>query len=104
MTAKLTRTVVAKGAFFAAGTLREGEAAKLVPDGPWWSGPAAAEVTPEGVVVASEAVVDEQGPAEPPRAGEGSGTERWREYATALGIKLADDASRADIIAAVDAR
>ena len=104
MTAKLKQAVVAKGAFFAAGILREGEAARVIPDGPWWSGPAAVEVTPEGVVVASEAVVEGQGTTEPPRAGEGSGTEVWREYATALGLEIADDASRADIIAAVDAR
>ena len=104
MTAKLTQAVVAKGAFFAAGILREGEAARVIPDGPWWSGPAAAEVTPVGAVEASGSVVEGQGPTEPPRAGEGSGTGAWREYATALGLKVADDASRADIIAAVDAR
>ena len=80
----LTQAVVASGTYFAAGTPRTGEAAKLVPDGPWW---------PES-----------SGVAEPPRSGKGSGVEAWREYATSLGVEVADDATRDDIIAAVDGR
>lgn len=41
----------------------------------------------------------------PPRSGRGSGTEAWRTYATdTLGLTVPDGASRADIIAMVDAR
>lgn len=78
---ELLLAVVAKGTYFAAGTPRTGEAAKLVPDGPWWS---------------------ESG--EPPRSGKGSGVEAWREYAASLGIEVPGDASRDDIIAVVDGR
>lgn len=83
---ELLLAVVAKGAYFAAGTPRTGEAAKLVPDGPWWSESG-----------------DAQSP-EPPRSGKGSGVEAWREYATSLGVEVADDATRDDIIAVVDGR
>lgn len=40
---------------------------------------------------------------EPPRNGPGSGREAWAAHATALGIDTAEDATRDDIIAAVDA-
>jgi len=40
---------------------------------------------------------------EPPRGGEGSGREAWTTYATSLGITFAEDATREDVIAAVDA-
>ncbi|MGW1998147.1 hypothetical protein [Embleya sp. NPDC001921] len=43
------------------------------------------------------------GPVEPPRSGPGSGKSAWAEYASARGVTVADDASREDIIAAVDA-
>lgn len=40
---------------------------------------------------------------EPPRGGEGSGREAWAAYATAIGAAFNEDASREDVIAAVDA-
>ncbi len=39
---------------------------------------------------------------EPPRGGAGSGVEAWREYATRTGVEFDEDASRDDIVAAVD--
>lgn len=44
------------------------------------------------------------GPQEPPRGGEGSGREAWATHAGTLGIEFAEDATRDDIIAAVDAK
>lgn len=41
---------------------------------------------------------------EPPRKGRGSSLEAWQGHADALGIEYDNDASRDDIIAAVDAR
>jgi hypothetical protein len=40
--------------------------------------------------------------AEPPRSGAGSGRPAWAEYAASLGLEVPADASRDDIIAAVD--
>lgn len=53
-----------------------------------------ADESDEGAVVA---------PEEPPRAGEGSGRDVWAAHAAAVGVAHEEDASRADIIAAVDA-
>jgi hypothetical protein len=39
----------------------------------------------------------------PPRAGKGATLGAWRDYALALGIAHADDMTRDDFIAAVDA-
>jgi hypothetical protein len=41
--------------------------------------------------------------AEPPRSGKGSGVEVWRAHAAHLGVEVPEDASRDDIVAAVDA-
>lgn len=90
MTERLTRAVVVAGRVFPSGTARSGDAAGRIPDGPWWS-TAAAPPAP--------ATADE-----PPRSGRGSGVEAWRTHAAALGVQVADDASRDDIIAAVDNR
>jgi len=38
----------------------------------------------------------------PPRQGPGSGKDAWKTYADSLGIAYADDATRDDIIAAVE--
>lgn len=43
------------------------------------------------------------GDVEPPRAGRGSSVESWIAYADSIGIQVADDSSRDDVIAAVDA-
>lgn len=39
----------------------------------------------------------------PPRGGPGSGALEWREYARTVGVEVADDASRDDVIAALEA-
>lgn len=38
----------------------------------------------------------------PPRAGQGSGREKWADYAAAKGVTVDDEASRDEIIAALD--
>lgn len=40
---------------------------------------------------------------EPPRSGRGSGAPAWREYAKALGYTVPDGASRAEVIALIEA-
>jgi hypothetical protein len=52
-------------------------------------------------VVEHEAAAEVVGD-EPPRAGKGSGRTEWAAYAAALGIHVGPDATRDDIIAAVD--
>lgn len=42
-------------------------------------------------------------PARPPEKGPGSAREAWVAYAEALGFEIEDGATKADIIAAVDA-
>lgn len=78
-------------------------------------------ILPAGVPVAEKQrlvdaglvkVVEDEAPAElvddpavgnePPRAGKGSGRSEWAAYATSLGIVVDPDATRDDIIAAVD--
>jgi hypothetical protein len=39
----------------------------------------------------------------PPRSGPGSGAMEWRAYAGKVGVDVADDASREDVLAALDA-
>lgn len=41
--------------------------------------------------------------APPPKAGQGSSAEAWRTYAAAVGVEVAGDASRDDVITAVEA-
>lgn len=41
--------------------------------------------------------------AEPPRSGSGSTREAWATYANQTGVPVSDDATRDDVIAAVDA-
>jgi hypothetical protein len=45
---------------------------------------------------------DDDAPVEPPRSGRGASKAAWAAYAATLGIESAPDASREDIIAAVD--
>lgn len=42
-------------------------------------------------------------PVPPPKGGAGSGVAKWREYADATGVQVDDEASRDDVIAALDA-
>lgn len=39
----------------------------------------------------------------PPRGGPGSGAPEWRDYARSRGVEVGDDASRDDVIAALEA-
>ncbi len=39
----------------------------------------------------------------PPKGGAGSGAEHWRAYAAKVDVEIADDASREDVIAALEA-
>lgn len=41
---------------------------------------------------------------EPPRAGKGSGRDAWAAYAAGLGVDVDDDATRDEIIEAVDGK
>jgi hypothetical protein len=63
-----------------------------------WDGDAPASDAGDG---AAKAPADPS--VEPPRSGRGSGVEAWRAHAAHLGVEVPDDASRDDIIAAVDA-
>lgn len=47
--------------------------------------------------------VSEAQPGPPPRAGRGSSTEAWAEYAASHGVPVAEGADRASIIAACEA-
>ena len=89
---RLNRAVIHKGHAYPAGTVRDAAAGD--PDGPWWDGTAA---------VQGEGEDGDQSPVEPPRTGRGSGAEAWREYAASIGVEHDDDATRDDIIDAVDA-
>lgn len=65
-----------------------------------------APADPEAHTVAEDlanAMAAAQHSGEPPRGGPGSGADAWAAYAEIKGIKVPDDASRDDIIAAVDA-
>lgn len=41
-------------------------------------------------------------PTPPPKAGKGSGEDAWRTYADAVGVEVPADASRDDVIAAIE--
>lgn len=58
------------------------------------------------IIAAVDAAKDDDGddePVEPPREGEGSELEAWQEYAEAIGFDVPEDATREEIIAAIDA-
>lgn len=57
----------------------------------------------EGGELPSGVVPVHNGPgAEPPRSGKGSGRDAWAAYAEARGVSVPDEASRDDIIFALD--
>lgn len=66
------------------------------------NGPAATEQPPLPAEVESDP--DEDGGAEPPRSGRGSGLDAWVAYAEGVGIDIPEGASRDDVIALVDAQ
>lgn len=49
----------------------------------------------------ADPVVTQDGP--PPKGGAGSGAPAWREYAARNNVEVAEDASREDVVAALDA-
>lgn len=99
---RLTCNVYLDGRFYAAGTV-EGDVVEPERIGDHcWSAPAPAEpATDEGGGDAEpegSAVVDA-----PPRSGPGSGKSAWAAFALAHGVDVHADASRDDIITAVEA-
>ena len=83
--AKLKATVSIGGTVYAAGDEPPSDVADLITNPDAWE--------------------DEPAPADqPPRAGKGSGVEVWRAHAEKVGVTVPDDATRDDIIAAVDAK
>lgn len=68
---------------------------------------AAERITNEAVWTSDVEVAPAAAPADverPPTAGKGSGRDQWAAYAATVGVEVSDNASRDDIIAAVDAR
>lgn len=63
--------------------------------------PGGAEQPPTPPADAGDGVQLEVAP--PPKAGQGSSAEAWRNYAVGLGVEVADDAPRDDVIAALEA-
>lgn len=57
---------------------------------------------PKATSAALTGTPDDDAPVEPPRSGRGASKAAWAAYAATLGIESAPDASREDIIAAVD--
>lgn len=47
---------------------------------------------------------EDASPAEPPRAGKGSGRDVWAAYAASRGVEVPGDASRDDIVSALTER
>jgi hypothetical protein len=52
---------------------------------------------------ADDGTEPESATAIPPRGGPGSGAPEWRDYARSRGVEVSDDASREDVIAALEA-
>lgn len=105
MTAHLVQTVVAGGQIFVKGTERS-KATEPVPDGAWWSDhgqkPAKKQAKEPAPPKNPDPPKEPKAPEPPARSGPGSGVDAWRAYAEQIGLEVADDASRDDIIAAVD--
>lgn len=53
---------------------------------------------------ATQAVQPADAPEPPPRGGRGSNAVAWRAYADAMGVQVAPDADRDDVIAELDER
>jgi hypothetical protein len=56
---------------------------------------------PASPAVPVPAAMDGAGPGRPPEHGAGASAQAWREYARSVGIAVSDDATRGDVIAAV---
>jgi len=97
VTARLVRFVHVDGMVFGPGDdVPPGIAAKITNPKAWVGGEVPTGHAPAGTSPGGEV-------PEPPRSGPGSSKAAWVEYAAARGVNVADDASREDVIAAVDA-
>lgn len=67
---------------------------------PAWAEP---RITNPALWVGDESTGGQGEAEEPPRAGKGSGREAWVTYAETVGIEHDEDATRDEIIAAIDA-
>lgn len=85
---KLAANVHVGGRFFEAGSTPEKEFADQITNPKAWGEDEAAEAASDGP---------------PPKAGRGSGKEAWAAYAEAKDVEFDADASRDEIIAAVEA-
>ena len=104
MAAILTRAVLAGGRVFPAGTTREGEAAKVVPAGDWWSD----FTTPDETLGADETgeTPDEAGEVEGQDETGETPDESWtnadiKQYADDHGIDLGGATTKADMLAVI---
>lgn len=86
--ARLRSSVVVNGTTYVAGTEPPADVAVAITNPDAWESP------PDRS--------DRGDPEEPPRSGAGATTAAWRAYAEALGVEVAGDAGRDDIIAEVD--
>jgi hypothetical protein len=79
------------------------EWAKLITNPAAWDGGEPPKSADAGDGDAPASADEPDGGGEPPRSGKGSSTEAWQKYAASLGVEVPEDASRDDIVAAVDA-
>ena len=101
MVAHLTKSVLAGGRAFPAGTAREGEAAKVVPAGEWWSDFTTTGETPHEVQV-EQATVEVEGQDEPGSTpGESWTNAEIKQYADDNGIDLGGATTKADMLAVI---
>jgi hypothetical protein len=89
MARTLRRAVVANGVTYAAGTKETADLAKAVPNAKAWEGDSpAATSAPSGI---------------PPKGGAGSGRDAWAQYAAQHDVQVEEDATRDDIVEALEA-
>lgn len=96
MVARLTKSVLAGGRVFPAGAAREGEAAKAIPAGDWWS----------DFTAPSEARVNKAGEVEGQDERDETPDDSWtnaeiKQYADDNGIDLGSATTKADMLAVI---
>lgn len=98
MARKLTANVYVDGVLYGpAGKSPSKDVAEQITNPKAWSGKADAEDS------GSSGSGSGSGNGIPPKGGAGSGVDAWKAYAGKLDVKVADDASRDDVIAAIEA-
>lgn len=91
MARKLIANVYVDGVLYGpAGKSPSKDVAEQITNPKAWSGKADAEGSGSGSDI-------------PPKGGAGSGVDAWKAYAAKLDVEVADDASRDDVIAALEA-